>query len=255
MEEAVGQFADEAALSERALWDAWRDDGDEQARARLLEMHLPYARVVAASYYARRLHDEIDFDDYLQFASTALIDAANRYDPSRGVQFKTFAARRMHGEILDGIECMTEKQQQIAARKRLLVQRREEARTIAHHASQSASAGEKALRFVAEAGLAFALGWLLEGSGLIRPVEEEVHVMPFYANSEIRQLTERIASLVKDLPAHERKVIHSHYFQHQPFEEIACEMALSRGRISQIHRSALARLRDSLTPLGLLDAG
>lgn len=110
-------------FSERDLWNSWRKDGDEDARGQLLSLHLPYARVVAASYYAKRLHDEIEFGDYLQLASLGLIEAVGRFDPEYGVQFRTFAARRMHGSILDGIEHLTEKQQQIAAKQRLDAQR------------------------------------------------------------------------------------------------------------------------------------
>jgi RNA polymerase sigma factor for flagellar operon FliA len=50
-------------------------------------------------------------------------------------------------------------------------------------------------------------------------------------------------------------VIYGHYYQHQPFEEIAQDMELSRGRVSQIHRSALARLRGSLRPTELTESG
>lgn len=255
MHEARTESTGQAAPSEPQLWASWRSAGDEGARARLLEMHLPYARVVAATYYARRHHDEIEFDDYLQFAATALVDAANRYDPEHGVQFRTFAARRMHGEILDGIERMTEKQQQIAAQQRLLAQRRAEVRALAQRGSQGPVSSAKMLEFVAEAGLTFALGWLLDGTALIQPVAERASAMPFYASTEIRQLKERIASLVRALPPQERKVIRGHYLQDQPFDEIARDMGLSKGRISQIHHSALARLRDSLRPLGTLDSG
>ena len=92
-----------ASFWERALWQRWRGDRDEQARQRLLDLHLPYARVVAASYYAKRFHDEIEFGDYLQLASLGLVEALGRFDPGFGVQFRTFAARRMHGAILDSL--------------------------------------------------------------------------------------------------------------------------------------------------------
>ena len=101
---------------ESALWKRLRDGADTGARDALLAMHMPYAKVVAASYYSRRFHDEIEFGDYLQYASVGLLEAMDRYDPARGVQFRTFAARRMHGAILNGLERLTEKQQQIAAR-------------------------------------------------------------------------------------------------------------------------------------------
>ena len=113
------QLASPGSAQESDLWRRYKADGDAAARAALLACHLPYARVVAAMTYARRYNDEVEFGDYLQFASIGLLEAFERYDPSRGVQFRTFASRRMHGAILNGIEGLTEKLQQIAARQRI----------------------------------------------------------------------------------------------------------------------------------------
>ena len=243
--------AELADFAERALWQRWRGGGDEEARQRLLDLHLPYARVVAATYYARRLHDEIEFGDYLQLASLGLIEALGRFDPGFGVQFKTFAARRMHGAILDGIEQLTEKQQQIAARQRLMAQRRA---AIKEGAASGLPAGaakagtreaSQVLQYVAEAGLAFALAWILDGTGMLDAGEQSEN-LPFYRSVELEQLRRRILDLVNSLPAQEKKVIQIHYFQQQAFEEIAEGLRLTRGRISQIHRKALARLGRAL---------
>ena len=239
-----------ADLAERALWQRWRSNGDEEARRRLLDVHLPYARVVAASYYAKRLHNEIEFGDYLQLASLGLIEALGRYDPDFGVQFKTFAARRMHGAILDGIEQLTEKQQQIAARQRLAAQRRAAIKEAAQGGLSGAGKTlprdpEQVLRYVAEAGLAFALAWILDGTGMV-DAGEKSETLPFYRSVEIAQLRQRILELVNSLPAQEKKVIQTHYFQGKAFEEIAEDLHLTRGRISQIHRKALTGLKQAL---------
>jgi RNA polymerase sigma factor FliA len=241
----VGQSADQG------LWDSWRNEQDEEARQRLLELHLPYARVVAASFYAKRLNDEIEFADYLQLASLGLIEALGRFDPAFGVQFRTFAARRMHGAILDGIEQLTEKQQQIAARQRLEAQRRKAIKEAVAGSDSDASpgqasrSGDQVLRYVAEAGLAFALAWILDGTGMLN-AGEKTEALPFYRSVELDQLRRRVIELVKALPPQERTVIQSHYFQEIPFEQIADELHLTRGRISQVHRKALERLKEAL---------
>lgn len=234
-------------IGEAALWDLWRDHADHAARERLLELHMPYARIVAASYYAKRLHDEIEFADYLQLASLGLIESLDRFDPAVGVQFRTFAARRMHGALLDGIERLTEKQQQIAARQRLDKQRRAAIKeaVLDDAADPAAGSGPQVLQYVAEAGLAFALAWILDGTGML-DAGEKAETLPFYRSTELRQLRQRIVDLVNGLPAQERVVIQRHYFQELPFEEIATTLGLTKGRISQVHKKALTRLRDEL---------
>jgi RNA polymerase sigma factor FliA len=241
---------DSADGVEAALWGRWRGHSDEAARQRLLDLHLPYARIVAASYFGKRFHDEIEFGDYLQLASIGLIEALQRFDPACGVQFRTFAAKRMHGAIVDGIEQLTEKQQQIAARQRLELQRRAAikeaaAAQAAGRAGKSAGNADQVLQFVAEAGLAFALAWILDGTAMIDG-EEKSETLPFYRSVELRQLRQRIVDIVKALPAQERKVVQGHYFQEKAFEDIARELQLTKGRVSQIHHKALARLKEAL---------
>ena len=237
------------AGEEAALWRLLREDGDAGARERLLALHMGYAKVVAASYYARRFHDEIEFGDYLQYARLGLLEALERFDPGRGAQFRTFAARRMHGAILDGIERFTEKQQQIAARQRLRTERLQDVKLLAGERSGSGNGVPQDARqlfaYVAEAGIGLALCWLLEGSGMVDG-EAQTTAQPFYRSTELRQLRDRLLHSIDGLPAQERTVIRSHYLQEVPFEGIAASLQLTRGRISQVHRRALLRLRGLL---------
>jgi RNA polymerase sigma factor for flagellar operon FliA len=235
---------------EAELWSRWRGAHDVCAREKLATMYMGHARIVAATYYARRFHDEIEFADYFQFASVGLMEALDRFDPSVGVQFRTFASRRMHGAILDGVERMTEKQQQISARARLRAERAEaiaggEAGTGEGSAAPASRVPEQALNFIAEVGLGLALAWLLDGTGMVES-REAAEAIPFYRSNEIREARQRVLSAVDALGPQQRRVIRGHYLQERPFEEIAREMGLTRGRISQIHHEALARLRQAL---------
>ncbi len=234
-----------ANCQESALWQRLRDGGDARAREDLLALHLPYAKVVAATYYARRYHDEIEFGDYLQYASLGLLEALDRYDPARGVQFRTFAARRMHGAILNGLERLTEKQQQIAARQRLRAERVQDLKSLAQEGSSGAPGppdADRLLRYVSDVGIGLALCWMLEGTGMVENVEAAT-AAPFYQGAALRQARERLLHAVDGLSPQERTVIRNHYLQEMPFDEIAARLQLTKGRISQIHKQALQRLR------------
>lgn len=250
--QSPGEEATESSLDDAALWSRWREQRDPIAREQLLEIHMPYARIVAASYYAKRFHDDIEFGDYLQYASVGLLEAFDRYDPSKGAQFRTFAARRMHGAILNGLERFTEKQQQIAVRQRLRSDRvaaiKEMASELTTPGKSSAGGGRTSAQlaaYVAEVGFGLALAWLLEGTAMVGD-DSKNESIPFYRSTEIRQLKERIVSAVEGLPPQQRQVIKSHYLQEIPFEEIATFMGLTKGRISQIHKAALAQLKQIL---------
>jgi RNA polymerase sigma factor for flagellar operon FliA len=236
------------AVDEAVLWQRLRSGTDADARELLLALHIPYARVVAGAYYARRFHDEIEFGDYLQYASLGMLEALERYDPARGVQFRTFAARRMHGAILDGIERLTEKQQQIAARQRLRAERIQDVKECALEQGGTATipkGQQQLLKFVSDTGIGLALCWMLEGSCMVEDPHRS-ESLPFYRSVELSQLRERLGQAVQGLPPQERTVVRSHYLQDMPFDEIAGMLQLSKGRISQIHKQALMRLRSLL---------
>lgn len=232
---------------ELELWRRLRSDADPQARDALLSLHLPYARVVAAAYFGKRFHDEIEFGDYHQYATIGLLEAMERFDPDRGAQFRTFAARRMHGAILNGIERLTEKQQQISARQRARAESLGTVKDLAARTCGVAPAAvprhpQQLLHYMAEVGLGLALVWMLEGTSMVDDPDRAESV-PFYRSAEIRQLRERLARVVDALPPQERTVIRCHYLQDIPFDQVAAMLQLSKGRISQIHKQALLRLR------------
>ena len=232
-----------AATSDEAdLWRRLRAGADPGARDRLLEIHLPYARVVARVLYARRHHEEIPFDDYFQLASLGMVEAVDRYDPERGVQFRTFAARRMQGAILNGLERMTEKQQQIAARQRLRAERLQDVAALADDDAGERRRPEALMQFVGDVGIGLAVCWMLEGTAMVEDASA-VRSIPFYQGVAARELRARLLEAVEALPPPERTVIRSHYLQEVPFEDVAATLALSKGRVSQLHRQALGRLR------------
>ena len=240
-------------LAEDALWRRLREH-DAAARAELIERYRPFARIVAATYYGRRIDDDIEFEEYHQWALVAMIETVDRFDVARGVQFKTFASRRLHGAILDGIESATEKQRQIAMRRRL----REERVATALKAAQSdgpkgADSVDDVFRVLAEVGIGLALGLMLEDSGMISPATDAVGPDAAYAHTEQRQLTRSVQRAVQSLTEQEQVVIRCHYVEEQLFSDIAQQLGLSKGRVSQIHKQALDRLRRSLGESGSLD--
>lgn len=249
------------AESQRELWRRWREERDNIARQRLIDHFLPYAKVVAATYYGRRVIDDVSFDDYHQLACVGLMESVDRYDPSVGVQFKTFAARRMHGAILDGLEVATEKHQQVAAGQRLKRERLADIKAEASErsnmgkpappgrASPAASHADKLFKYLSEVGLGLAISYLLEDTGMVARVTEGQHPQAenfYYQGAELRQLQQHVRDMVRRLPEQERIVITRHYLHHHQFDEVARDLQLTKGRISQIHRKALETLRAQL---------
>ena len=83
------------AADSQELLRAWCDNGDRDARQRLIELHLPLVRALARRF-ARRGEQ---FEDLVQVGAVGLIKAIDRYDPTRGSSLTAYAVPTIVGEI------------------------------------------------------------------------------------------------------------------------------------------------------------
>lgn len=223
------------------LWVLFRDSRDHGVRQQLVAAYMGFARMMAAKVYARRAFTEMEFADYLQYANLGLIEAVDRFDSQRGVLFESFAAIRITGAILTGLESASEIQRQIAARKRVLGLRV----SSLNGTLPELTGAEAVFARLAEIAVGLAVGFALEESNMYAQDDGE-YADNTYSGLELKQLKGRVAAALDSLAPGQRHVIASHYLQHQPFDEVAANMGLTRGRVSQIHKEALDKLRGLL---------
>ena len=84
---------------EARLWRAYKGRGDARSRGRLIESYQPLVFKVTMQL---RLREEIVMD-MIQEGTVGLIEAVERFDPSRGVRFSTYATYRIRGRILNAL--------------------------------------------------------------------------------------------------------------------------------------------------------
>lgn len=230
------------------LWNELRSGTNALAREQIIACHLQFARMLAGKLYAKRTYAELEFADYLQYASIGLMEAVDRFDADRGVKFETFAAPRITGAILNGIESLSEKQEQVSARRRIISDRVESMKgKLPGTKDPNALFG-----YLAELAIGLAVGFALDDSGMYQ-ADDPAYPDNTYQRVELKQLHQRVMALLELLPANERRVITYHYLQRLAFEEIARMLGLTKGRISQIHKDALNRLRTKLHHDGGID--
>ncbi|MEH0167837.1 sigma-70 family RNA polymerase sigma factor [Roseateles microcysteis] len=219
----------------------WAHRQSPAERAALVDAYTSLVRRLAAKCYARRGGTELEFADLVQLGMVGLLEAIDRYSPDRGARFETFATYRVEGAILNGLPEYSELQRQLEFRRRM-VKERSASIQLPGEAQRPA---DSALVRLADLAVGLALGFALEDSGMYQD-EESSRPDNAYARIELQQLRARLATLVTGLPDGERRVIERHYFQQIPFEEIAAGVNLTKGRVSQLHRAGLMRLRELL---------
>jgi RNA polymerase sigma factor for flagellar operon FliA len=101
------------------------------------------------------------------------------------------------------------------------------------------------MRFVSEVGVGLAVCWMLEGTAMVE-LPGAAGTAHFYEGVQLKQLRERLMRALERLPSQQKTVLKSHYLQDVPFERIASDLQLTKGRISQIHKQALLHVRKLL---------
>lgn len=225
---------------ELKLWHRHIHSGDELARKRLINLYLPLAERIAKIHHAKALSQNIEFDDYLQYANIGLIEAIDKYDINRTVIFSTFAIYRIKGSIINGLDKFSERRQMYAFVRRNRLERA--AMLIADdNQPTEKKSGLSLFTHLQNLVTTMAIGYLLE-----QP-DEQNHLLTatsnYISHPEMDNLRAQLVNFVDLLPAKEKLVINLHYYQGESFHDIAEIMELTPSRVSQLHKNALLAIR------------
>jgi len=216
-------------------------------REDLILDHMPQVRFVAQGI-RRRLPPSVLLEDLVHSGVLGLLAAVDKFNPKRHVQLKTYAAFRIRGAILDSLRQMDWGPRTLRSQGRRL----EEARAcLQSRLGRIASQSELA----AEMGLSlrhfYALVRDLHGLELTSAEPEDVGPTSKPADSFYLRFEqqERLEQAVGQLPESERRTLALYYFQELTMTEVGQRLGVGESRVSQIHSSALARLRTLLGPV------
>lgn len=225
---------------EAQLWRATRS-GSAEAREALFSRYAAFARQIAARHFRDRTGGDLDLQEFRQLAYAGLLEAIDRFDPDRGVPFRGYAARRIAGSVLDGIAHVSELREQIAFRNRL---RSDRVRSLAIRDADQLSSSD-AMRALAEIATGLAIGFMLD-SGLMASEETADRAPSAYEGLAWKETVQRLRVALDELPDREQLIIRQHYLHGVAFDLIADLLGLSKGRVSQLHKGAIGRLRRRL---------
>jgi RNA polymerase sigma factor for flagellar operon FliA len=84
------------------LWRSYKESGDRDARDRLILQYSPLVKYVAGRVRSG-LPSTVEQADLVSDGVIGLMDAIDKFDMSRGLQFQTYAVPRIRGAIVDGL--------------------------------------------------------------------------------------------------------------------------------------------------------
>jgi RNA polymerase sigma-B factor len=228
------------------------DPRRERLREILVEEHLPLVR-----HFARRFSNRGEpFDDLMQVGTLGLIAAIDRFDPSRGVEFLSFAVPTITGEIKRHFR---DQGWSVRVPRRLqelhlslnsavgeLAQKNGRAPTPSELAQHLGIPREEVLEglAVANAYRSSSLDERLSGEDdsptLAATLGEEDAAL------EGVEYRESLQPLLATIPARERRILILRFFGNMTQSQIAADIGISQMHVSRLLSQTLAKLREGL---------
>lgn len=198
--------------------------------------HLELARRAAAVVYPR-VRGRIALEDLIALANAGLAEAADRYDPARGVPFTTFAWYRVHGTIVDGLRKSTQLPRRTWSR--LLALRA--ANDYLERAAQPDPIGVFAQAMAAVQRLELQSLEALRDRGFDTAGEAPAPVPSDVL--DLARTAARLRDAIDQLPDKQRAILVKHYWEGKNLLEAGAELGLSKSWASRLHAQAVDRLR------------
>ena len=229
-----------------------------EKRNELILTYTPLIKYIAARL-AARLPAQVSLDDLISCGIIGLIDAINKFDVSKNVQFKTYAEFRVKGAMLDELRALDWVPRSV---------RRKTTDLEKAYADIEKQVGRPATDEEVAQTMGIALDdfyKLLDETKSVSfmdieflrqkatetndPTLAETFAMddrdPFTAIN-LSQIRELIANAISDLPEKEKLTVSLYYQDELTMKEIGEVLGYTESRISQMHSKAMFRLRTKL---------
>jgi RNA polymerase sigma factor FliA len=233
---------------------------DLQERNRVILEHLPQIRYIAQRM-ATRLPPEVQLEDLISSGVIGLLDAYEKFDPSKGVSFKTYASVRIRGAILDNLRGLDWAPRDLRSRGREVEQTYAKLeQRLGRPANDEEMAVELGIGLASFHALLDQLNGLtighfrrgedeqdgIEADSLplwyspISPVDS-----PFEAVGKL-EMRARLTRVIEQLPDREQLILSLYYRDELTMKEIGQILGVNESRVSQLHTRAILRLRAKL---------
>jgi len=243
-----------------ALWAAYKDADDQDARERLILNYSPLVKYVAGRLSAN-LPPTVENADLISYGIFGLIDAIEKFDPGRGIKFETYAIARIKGAIIDELRALDWVPRSIRAHareiERAYIALENRLRRVPRDAEVAKEMGISSrelqnifTKLSYTSVVSFEELWSTGGerdekTSLIGTIQDDTAEDPVttFESTEIKDI---LAGAIDRLPEREKIVIALYYYEGLTLKEIGEVLGVTESRVSQLHTKSVLRLRARL---------
>lgn len=253
------KFKEYESIEEEKLWDKFSKDNDQSIRDYFVIKYAPLVKYVAGKV-SMGMPQNIEFEDLVSYGIFGLLDAIGKFDPARGIKFKTYAMTRIRGSIFDELRSIdwiprsirqkAKQIEQIIAELENKLGRTVEDEEIAKELGVSNGEFQSLLNKLSGTSMIslndiWYLGDESDEMSILETLEAPDSMNPDIL-IEKEEIKDYIIDAIRKLPDKEKKVIVLYYYEDLTLKEIGEVLEVTESRVSQLHTKAIMRLRGRL---------
>ena len=231
---------------------------DKRTKEKLILEYAPLIKFIAQKI-AVRLPSNIEFDDLVSSGVIGLMDAIDKYDPSRDNKFKTYAEFRIRGAILDELRAqdwvprsVREKAKQLERAHARLEQQLGRVPTEDEITSELQMSKDEYYELLNQVKSVSILSLDEAGSfnssdrKSILSLLESCKIPSPITQLNLKSVKEVVTRAIESLPEKQRLVLSLYYYEDLNLKEIGEVLDVTESRVSQLHTQAILWLRRKL---------
>jgi RNA polymerase sigma factor FliA len=200
----------------------------------------------------RKLPRHVDLDDLVSAGMIGLIEAAERFDPSRGEKFEAFAEFRIRGAMLDELRSRDSLSRDM---RRLHRELQEATQSLANQLGRTPGEAEVAERMGISLEEMRQRQSKVAGSSVVGFDDADPAFLDTTADERAidpsdlaarRELYDQMVQHIEALPGKMQQVLSLYYCESLNLKEIGAVLGVTESRVCQLHGEATKRLRASL---------
>jgi RNA polymerase sigma factor FliA len=230
----------------------------KEQKDKLILEYAPLIRYIAQKI-AVRLPSNIELDDLISSGVIGLMDAIDKYDPTRDNKFKTYAEFRIRGSILDELRAQDWVPRSVRDKAKLLdrtmikleaemgrVATDEEIATALQMSMEEFYDLVNQTRPVSLLSIDDAATFSNVDKKSILNILESCKLSNPFNQLNLKSVKDIVTSAIEDLPEKQRLVLSLYYYEDLNLKEIGKVLRVTESRVSQLHAQAISRLRAKL---------
>jgi len=239
-------------------WQRFKLQGDMKAREELILKYSYLAKYVVDRMNIRPT-GAVGHDDLISYALIGLIEAVERFDPSRDIKFQTYAFTRIRGAVLDALKSLDWIPRSLRETGNSMVKTMAKLESeLGRHPSdeETADAMDISVRELNEVVLSMGQSAMLSLEELVVCGQDYstdsmvgagnyADADPILA-AEIEERKDLLADAIDKLPEREKLVVSLYYKEGLTLKEIAQVLSVTESRACQLHSKAVMRLQGKL---------